>query len=228
MKKFNMALTSVLLTSTAFAAASVTTGAKAAAANDVNSDLPRWVVVDDSWWYPLRMDSVDAVNNARYYYRRNNERAAADEVRKAASWLSYAADNALPETKEALLAARTNLLTLAEDLDTGKLAGAARLDKALAEASDALAEWHYYRARDEFGRHDSVSAAQDLEAAAGNLESAAASAHFQYGPDTITVFDDVYRNGRMVSDGKTIDNDVLGKDLDTIESAVKTMADALS
>jgi hypothetical protein len=167
------------------------------------------------------------LSNARDYYRRNNERAAADEIRKAASWLTYAAGHASSEPRERLLGARTTLLTLAEDLDTGKVAGAARLDRALAEASHALAEWHYSRAREEFGEHDSTTAAQDLEAAVGHLENAARSAHFEYGPDTITVFEEIYRDGKTISEGKTIDNNVLGEHLDTIENAVETMADTL-
>jgi hypothetical protein len=189
---------------------------------------PDYVVVDEDWWVPLRMDAVDSVANARYFYRRDNERAAADEVRKAASWLDYAADHALPETRQSLLSSRTDLLTLADDLDTGKLAGGARLDTALAEASGQLARWHYYRAKEEFGRNDAANAALDLQAAAGHLENAATSAHLQYGPDTVSVFEDIYRDGTMSSRGKTIDNDLLGKHLDVIANAIEIVAHALS
>ena len=75
---------------------------------------------------------------------------------------------------------------------------------------------------------DTSSAAEDLEAAAAHLENAAMSAHMQYGPDTITVFEDIYKDGKLVSEGKTVDNNKLGEHLDTIEGAVQTMADALS
>jgi hypothetical protein len=228
MSQISVALTSLLIASTAFSAPGSDSGTQTKTDGSVPAAPPGWVVVEKDWWYPLRLDAVDALSNAREYYRRNNERAAANEIRRAASWLTYASDQALPETKEALLGARTNLLTLADDLDTDKVAGAARLDDALARASSALAQWHYYRAREEFGRHDSAAAAQDLEAAAGHLENAARSAHFQYGPDTITVFEDIYKDGKMISEGKTIDNDMLGKHLDGIESAVQTMAGALN
>lgn len=227
MRQISIALTSLLLASTAFAATGGAAGARTKADSSMPAAEPGWVVVEKDWWYPLRLDSVDALSSARDYYRRDNERAAADEIRRAASWLTYASGQASPETRDALLGARTDLLTLADDLDTGKVAGAARLDGALAHASSALAQWHYSRAREEFGRHESVDAAQDLEAAASHLENAARSAHFQYGPDTITVFEDIYRDGKMASEGKTIDNDMLGKHLDGIESAVETMADAL-
>lgn len=227
MRNLSMVLASFLLASTALAAVGDEAGARSKAEGDKPAAQPGWVVVEEDWWYPLRMDAVDALSSARDYYRRNNERAAADEVRRAASWMTYAANQAASHTKIALLGARTNLLTLADDLDTGKMADAARLDGALAEASSALAEWHYHRAREEFDRHDSAKAAEDLEAAAGHLENAARSAHFQYGPDTVTVFENVYRDGKTISEGKTIDNDVLGKRLDGIKDAVDRIADVL-
>ncbi len=226
MKSFSTALISLLFASTAFAGPGSDKAAQTIAAGEVASAQAGDVVVED-WWYPLRLDSVDALSNARYYYRRDNERAAADEIRKGASWLMYAAGHALPDTRRALMGARTNLLTLADDLDTGKLAGAARLDEALAEASHALAEWHYYRARDEYGRQEMANAAQDLEAAAAHLENAATSAHIQYGPDTITEFEDIYTDGKMVSRGETVDNNLMGKHLDSVKSAVETMARTL-
>lgn len=226
MKGTSLLLTSLLLTSTAFAAAGDNAGARPKAGDDAAA-RPDTVVVEENWWLPLRLDSADSLTKARAYYRRNNERAAADEIRKAASWLSYASGHALPDTRGALLGARTDLLTLADDLDTGKLAGAAHLDETLAEASSALAQWHYYRAREELGRRESEYAAEDLEAAATHLENAAQSAHLQYGPDTIMVFEDIYKDGKRISEGKTINNDMLGKHLDTVKNAVDLVADAL-
>jgi hypothetical protein len=227
MKRIAIVATGLLLTSSAFAAVGSNSGNTAAVARDRSSTPSDTVTVTEEWWVPLRMDSADALGNARYLYRRHNERAAADEVRRAASWLSYAADHALPHTSRALLGARTDLLTLADDLDTGKVAGAASMDEALTQASNALAEWHFYRARDEYGKRDVHSAIQDLEAAAAHLENAAQSAHVQYGPDTITVFEDIYRDGKLISEGKNVDNNKLGEHLDTIEGAVATVADAL-
>jgi hypothetical protein len=223
MKTSSLALASVLLASNAFAAV----GHNSAGADKTSAVTNHPTVVEEEWFVPLRMESVDELDNARMYYRRDNERAAADEVRKAASWLSFAAESALPHTKDALESARTELLTLADDLDTGKLAGAARLDGALAQASNALAEWHYYRARDEFGRRDTDSASRDLEAAAAHLESAARSAHLQFGPDTITMFEDIYEDGKIITDGRTVDYDVLAERIDGIEHAVEKMADTL-
>ena len=126
------------------------------------------------------------------------------------------------------MSARTDLLTLADDLETGKIRGAARMDATLAGAANALAEWHYYRARDEYGKRDSITASRDLEAAAAHLQSAAQSAHLQFGPDTVTVFEDIYKDGRTITRERNIDNDVLGMRLDGIKGAIETMANALN
>ncbi|MGD8809120.1 MAG: hypothetical protein PVG24_05915 [Gammaproteobacteria bacterium] len=227
MNKSGKLATSLLLASTVIAAAGAGPARAAGVAADKSADSPDSVIVTEEWWYPLRMDSADALAHARFLYRRNNEREAAEEVRRAASWLSFAANHALSHTSQALLSARTDLLTLADDLDTGKVAGAARMDEALSQASSALAQWHYYRARDELGKSDVRNAVGDLQAAASHLENAAESAHLEYGPDTIHVFEDIYRNGKYLSEGKTVDNNMLGKHLDTIEDAIETMANAL-
>ena len=39
---------------------------------------PGWVVLEDTWSYPLRFESLTALNNARYHYRRNEEKSAAE------------------------------------------------------------------------------------------------------------------------------------------------------
>jgi hypothetical protein len=227
MNRISKIAASLLLGSMALAAGVSNSAHAAGIGPDKSAESPDSVIVTEEWWYPLRMDSADALAHARFLYRRNNEKEAASEIRRAASWLNYAAGRALPNTAEALRSARTDLLTLADDLDTGKVAGAARMDEALTQASSALAQWHYYRARDEFGRSDVNNAVGDLEAAAAHLENAAESSHMQYGPDTITVFEDIYRNGKYVSEGRTIDNNTLGEHLDTIENEVEKMADAL-
>lgn len=187
-----------------------------------------WVVVEDAWLYPLRLDSVEALDEASFHYRRNEERAAARKIREAVSWLDYAAHHAEPITKGKLDTAQTELRTLADDLSTGKVVGAARMGAALAHASQGLAEWHYYRAKEQFGKNEALLASQDLEAAAAHLQRAADSAHYQFGPDTVTVFDDIVKDGKLIENGRTLSHNQLGTRLDKIESAVKEMADALA
>ena len=47
------------------------------------------------------------------------------------------------------------------------------------------------------------------------------------GTDTITLFETIRRDGRTISETKTIDNNVLGKNIDEVEKAVKELAETL-
>jgi len=185
------------------------------------------ILLDEVWFVPLRFESVEELSAASYHYRRNEERAAANEINKAVSWLKYAESHAYPITKEKLSTAVEELSQLSQDLRDGNSIAAADLDKSMASAAQALAEWHYYKAKEHFGRDEAEYAAQDLEAAAAHLQYAANSAHFEYGPDTVTVFDDVYRDGKMVSHNQTVDHNRLGMHLESIEKAVKEMGKTL-
>lgn len=204
--------------------------ANAAAQSTVAAPEPQgsWIAVDDDWLYPLRLESLESLDKAEFHYRRSEEMAAAREVREAASWLGYAATHAQPTTKQKLEAAKTDLRTIAEDLSTGKVVGAERMSSALARASQGLAEWHFYRAREQYGRNEAVRASQDLEAAAAHLQRAANSAHFQFGPDTVTVFNDIIEDGLVTEESRTIGDDRLAERLNVIENAVKELADALA
>jgi hypothetical protein len=204
-----------------------------AAENDANSPstvdvtvTPDWMIVED-YWYPLRLEPTAALNDVRYHYRRGEEKAAANEIRKAVSWLKLAEDHALPITKEKLQFSERELTALAKDMTAGRLSKAERLDSALARASNALAEYHFFKAKESYGRNEAQYAAQDLEAAVTHLENAAASAHYQYGPDTIVIFDDVLRDGKWVAESRTIDNDMVGKHLDAVEKAIRDIADTI-
>ena len=41
------------------------------------------------------------------------------------------------------------------------------------------------------------------------------------------MFEDIYEDGKIITDGRTVDYDVLAERIDGIEHAVETMADAL-
>lgn len=191
------------------------------------ADSPGWVVLEEDWFLPLRFESVAALDSARFHFRRSEEKAAANDLDKAVSWLKYAESHAMPITKEKLTAAEKELTSLSSDLNAGNTVASADLDASLARASQALAEWHFYRAKEQYGKDEAVDAAWDLEAAAAHLQQAANSAHYQYGPDTVTVFDDVFQNGKLISHTKKIDHNRLGMHLQAVEQAVKELGDAL-
>jgi hypothetical protein len=188
---------------------------------------PGWIVIEEDWYVPLRFDSLVSMNNARMHYRNREERAAASELRRAVTWLKFAETHAEPITKSKLTTAANELTVLANELDGGKLSDAAKMESSLARASAALAEWHYFKARESWGQSDEKYAAQYLQSAAAHLKHAAGSAHYQYGPDTVTVFDQITQDGVTTSETETYDHNLLGKHLDAIEGAVKEMADYL-
>ena len=182
---------------------------------------------DKDWWVPMHSESVTALNNARFQYRQNEEKTAASEIRKAASWLAFAQKHAEAMTKENLQTAHNELVVLADDLDAGNVTDASRMDRVLAHTSQALAEWHYYKAVESYGIDESDYAAKHLQAAVTHLEHAANSAHYEYDPETITVFRHYHKNGASIVEEKTLDNNEMTKDFDVIKQAIEDMSEAL-
>ena len=67
-----------------------------------------------------------------------------------------AAGHAMPETKKHLQEAATELKSVATDLEAGNVIAAKRLDASLAKAAHALATWHFYRAKESWGKTEEV------------------------------------------------------------------------
>ncbi|MCB1098915.1 MAG: hypothetical protein KDN22_25305 [Verrucomicrobiae bacterium] len=152
---------------------------------------PGWLVIEENFWVPWRYEPFDWFHNAQTHYRDQEEKAAASELRKAESWLNFAAGHALPMTKKSLEESAKDLEALAVDLDNGKVHHAANLDSALAKANRALAEWHYFKADESLARSEESDAAMNLQAAARYLRNAADSAKLEYGDEFVTVYDEL-------------------------------------
>jgi hypothetical protein len=185
-------------------------------------------------WYPWRFESLVWEDDAWMHFRQHEEKAAADELRKSESWLKFAASHALPQSREALEAAASDLDALATDLEQGNVVKASRLRYAVARADDALADWHYFKARDGAGRSEDGTAAEEeadaalhLRTAARYLEHAAASARIEYGPQTTSFSEDIDEFGRVVDEGATIEPAHMARHLDDLEHELKTMAKTL-
>jgi hypothetical protein len=104
---------------------------------------------------------------------------------------------------------------------------ATRLDYALARADQALAEWHYFKAREGVGRSEEADAAMHLRTAARYLEHAATSARAEHGPETTSFFEDMDEYGRVIDEGVTIEPSDLATHLDALDRQLKKMAKAL-
>jgi hypothetical protein len=185
-------------------------------------------VVEDEVWYPWRFEPMLWEHNARVHYRQHEEEAAANELRKAESWLRFAEGHALPETRKALEAAASDLHSLAADIARQEVVKAARLDLALARADHALAQWHYFKARDALGRLEASDAAMHLRSAARYLEHAAASARLEYGAETAAFFESIDEDGRVIDEVATIEPDRLSSRLTSLEREISKMATTLA
>jgi hypothetical protein len=227
-----MRRTSLLAVGTLLAAGlSVSCTAEASRAGDTKGneadDSSGRVVVEDTVWYPWRFEPMTWEHNAWMHYRQREEKAAANELRKAESWLSMAASHALPRSRDALEAAAGDLHTLAADLEQGKVVKATRLGDAVARADDALAQWHYFKAREGLARSEEKDAALHLRTAARYLEHAADSARGEYGSETTSFFEDIDEYGRVIDEGVTIEPSDLTMHLDALERELKKMEKVL-
>jgi hypothetical protein len=189
---------------------------------------PGWVIVEEDFWFPLRFEPLYSLDSARYHYRRREEKAAANEIDKTVSWLKLAAAHAMPITKEKLTAAMDELTTVAKDLRAGNITAAERLDASLARAAHALADWHYYKAKESWGKNEEQDAGHNLELAAEYLQHAANSAHYQFGPDTQEVITKTYHDGKVTSESTHFDHNTLGLHLQAIEKAVKELGETMN
>ena len=211
--------------STLVSAASATS--KADKAGVKPQDSPGWVVLEEDWFVPFRFDSLESLHDARVHYRQGEEKAAANELRKAESWLKFSAGHAEPVTKKSLQDAAAELHTLAADLEKGKLLSARDLDQPVARANQALAEWHYYKAKDNLGKDEEKWAAEDLQTAARHLQAAAESAKYEYGSDLVTVFDDIDSFGNVLGEDVIVDRNDVAANLEKIGHELKKMGETL-
>lgn len=205
-----------------------TTPAQTVAATKPASDTtPTWTVVEEDFWFPLRYEPMQSFDSARYDYRRSEEKSAAYEINKAVSWLGWAERHAMPETKAKLIEAATELKAVSKDLQSGNMYSAEKMDASLSKAASALSEWHYYRAKDWWGKSDAKHAGEDLVLAANYLQRAAESAHYQFGPDSQEVITEVFRNGKWINDEKHTDHNWIAKNIEGVESGLRQVAASL-
>lgn len=188
---------------------------------------PGWVIVEEDFFYPLRMEAAEILHNARVHYRKGEEKAAANKITQAVSWLKFAAGHGYPETQEDLKTAADELTALATDLRDGNTVAAVQMDASLARAAHSLAMWHYFKANESLARDELGFAAKDLQAAATYLQSAARSAHSEYGDDVVALFEDIDQDGKTVDEGVTVAPDRLQAHLTAVKAQLDRLARVL-
>jgi hypothetical protein len=179
--------------------------------------------------YALRLESANALFNARNHYRRGETREAVNELRKVMSWVQTAAgEMQLPGPRARLDDAAGGLARLAGELEAGRLVEPADVDTELSRTSQGLAEFHYYRARarETSDAEDARYAARELVMAATYLMQAATMSHYQYDPDTMTMFEEVRRDGRLAAQQGRVESERLGRHLDAVAVAIREIGNA--
>lgn len=227
MKRLSVLALAALLAASSFTANAdeAKTAAKEKGAKPATS--PGWIIIEEDFWTPLVYEPLFSLDNIRMHYRRGEEKAAANEIDKAISWLKLAEGHAMPVTKEKLTAAVTELTTVSKDLRSGNLTAAAGMDASLARAATALSDWHYYKAKESWGKDETQDAGHNLAMAAQYLQHAANSAHYQFGPDTTETVTKLYEHGKLKSESTHYDHNKLGQHLQEIEKAINDLSVAL-
>ncbi len=221
------AIAPVAVTATPADAAKTADATQADAAAKAAADKPGWIIIEEDFWVPLQYSPLESLAAVFTHYRHAEEKAAAAEIRKSVSWLKLAAGHAQPHTQKRLLEAAAELTILSKELAAGSVLAANALDAPLARASHALAEWHYYRAQETWGKTEEQNAGKDLVLAAHYLRQAADSAHFEFGKDTNAVVTRIWENGKLTTNKKETTHNWVAKDIEGVEKALHELGKTL-
>ncbi|HWS05165.1 MAG TPA: hypothetical protein VN230_05200 [Burkholderiaceae bacterium] len=133
----------------------------------------RWLVTDVTTWYPVAEEPQRHFGAAIEAYAKKDYKAAATEVRKAASYVRLEAARAAGDVKIGLDAANADLEKTAAALDKGAVKVQKDMEKTFASANHALALAHRARAAESWARKSYDQAGYELKAASHGLESGA-------------------------------------------------------
>lgn len=139
-----------------------------------HADLERrWLVSDVATWYPVAEEPQRHFVAAMEDYARKDYKAAATEVRKAASYVRLEAARAAGDVRKGLDTVDADLIKTAAALDAGAVKGQKDLERAFASADQTLALAHRARAAESWARKSYEEVGYELKAAAHGLESGA-------------------------------------------------------
>ena len=189
---------------------------------------PALVVIEDDFWGPLVYEPYDAFANLERHYMRNEMQAASHEVARARSWLLLAAEKAEPITREKLQGSIKTLDKLADDLSHDRPVEASQLRYAIASAKQSLAEWHYFKGREDLAKNDETQAATHLQAAARYLRNAATDIRFDYPNDSLAWFESLDGFGWDEVEVVDFPADTIASNLDKLKNELDRMSGALT
>ena len=184
---------------------------------------PGWVVIEEDWWYPHLYSFTESLHDARMHFRNREEKAAADEIDKAVTWLKFAESHAEKSYSGDLATAEADLMDFAMTLRQGGQVPAKKVAIAFKHASAALAKHHHFKSLKAFGEDDLKTAAKHLVAASDLVKEAARSANYEYGEE-ITEIDDYYSPFGYLDETVTFDSSMLEKNLNSIAAELGKLA----
>lgn len=184
---------------------------------------PGWVIVEEDIWFPLRYSLHDFMDRARERFRHHEQKGAANEIRKAIAMLKIAEGQATPDGVKTLQETTHTLQSLAQDLDQNKVSSARELDHAVRKAYFALATHHYLKANSASAQKEMKRAGEHLQTAANYLTNAMHSAEHEFGKNVIVEIEKIDEHGRILSEERTLEPNVLEKDLEKLHHELESL-----
>ncbi len=183
----------------------------------------RWLVTDVAGWYPVADEPQRHFGAAAEAFAKKDYKAAATEVRKAASYLRLESARATGDAKKGLDAADSELEKTARELDKGAIKSQKELDQRFANADHALALAHRVKAAESWARKDYETAGYELKAAAHGLESGAVWAGDEAKSATTAGVADARAVGDKLASGGVWAKDEVAKGFDSLGNAINKL-----
>jgi hypothetical protein len=126
---------------------------------------------------------------AHELFLKKDMKAAASEIRKAAELMKQESEKATEEGKKGLMASANELEKLAEDVEKGTVTSEKKMKDVFAKAEQALANYHYLKASEQWTKKEAKETGNALKNAALHLEHAAKWAGHEMEKGTVEVLD---------------------------------------
>lgn len=187
----------------------------------------RWLVSDVTTWYPVAEEPQRHFGAAVEAYAKKDYKAAATEVRKAASYVRLEAARAAGDVKKALDTANADLEKTAAALDKGAVKVQKDMEKTFAGANHALALAHRARAAESWARKSYEQVGYELKAAAHGLESGAAWVGNEAKTAASTAAADARAIGDKLASGGIWAKDEIAKGFESLGSGLNRLGQSI-
>ena len=183
----------------------------------------RWLVTDAATWYPVTEEPQRHFGSAVGAYAKKDYKAAATEIRKATGYMRLESARVTGAAKQALDRSVADLDKLASAVEKGGVKDEKVMDKAFANANQALAQAHRTQAADSWARKEYNQAGYELKAAAHGLESASGWVGAEAKKGSSTVVADTRALGDKLTSGMTWTRNEVVKGFETLGNSIDAM-----